>query len=402
MSTSTSVTDSHYTVRVAEIYATHTSSLGRILALVAVSPEDSEDPVDQAAKATLAKRFSAQEIPTLEYMSPASPERRYSVAMATDSTGRRFSIMRGELDAILKSPEIQIDKSDASLIKRNARFSASQRRRQLGVAVAEVADDGTIGSYELQGFVSIAVEKAAETGESRHSGWIRVEVWPLSLRLQHWANFILILAMTITGYYILNPFFGPAAQGTPEKSEFLMGWIRYIHFVSAFLWMGLAVTRLATTFFSKDRQVSWRVMWPLNSKEDLRNMWGTVKHYLFLDRKEEAPLYLHHNALQQLTYTGVYAMCILQILTGLSMFGMYHRTNWFWGLISEPAYLIGIPYMRVIHTIIMFILWAFVIAHIYLAVRADILERRGGISAMFNGGVWMKLGSKPVDAPEIG
>jgi Ni,Fe-hydrogenase I cytochrome b subunit len=66
------------------------------------------------------------------------------------------------------------------------------------------------------------------------------------------------------------------------------------------------------------------------------------------------------------------------------------------------VHLIGIPGVRLAHTMMMFALWAFVIVHVYLAVRADSLERHGGISSMINGGVWLRRGAKPVDAPEIG
>lgn len=54
-----------------------------------------------------------------------------------------------------------------------------------------------------------------------------------------------------------------------------------------------------------------------------------------------------------------------------------------------------------IHAIIMFIIWAFVVLHVYLTFRADTIEQHGGVSAMINGGVWLPLGTKPVDGPEI-
>ncbi|MPN19849.1 hypothetical protein SDC9_167222 [bioreactor metagenome] len=65
------------------------------------------------------------------------------------------------------------------------------------------------------------------------------------------------------------------------------------------------------------------------------------------------------------------------------------------------AHWFGIPGVRFFHAAIMFLLWVFVIIHVYLAVRADSLERHGGLSSMINGGVWLRRGAKPVDAPEI-
>ena len=68
---------------------------------------------------------------------------------------------------------------------------------------------------------------------------------------------------------------------------------------------------------------------------------------------------------------------------------------------ATPNYLFGVPALRNFHVVIMFLFWAFVIAHIYLAFRADSTERNGGVSAMINGGVYLRRGSKPVDAPEV-
>jgi Ni,Fe-hydrogenase I cytochrome b subunit len=45
--------------------------------------------------------------------------------------------------------------------------------------------------------------------------------------------------------------------------------------------------------------------------------------------------------------------------------------------------------------------WAFLMLHIYLAVRADTIERHGGLSAMISGGVWLRRGSHPVDDPNL-
>jgi len=48
---------------------------------------------------------------------------------------------------------------------------------------------------------------------------------------------------------------------------------------------------------------------------------------------------------------------------------------------------------------IMFLFWAFLILHLYLAVRADSLERHGGLSSMINGGIWLKKGTVTADDP---
>ena len=95
-------------------------------------------------------------------------------------------------------------------------------------------------------------------------------------------------------------------------------------------------------------------------------------------------------------------MCLIQMLSGIVLYGLYNQTDWFWIIVAYPMHWMGVSTIRMIHALIMFVLWSFVIVHVYLATRADALERHGGVSSMVNGGVWLRRGSKPVDAPEIG
>ena len=275
-------------------------------------------------------------------------------------------------------------------------------QRCLAVASAEIAEDGTVGEFFVEGFVAMVLEKPSQVAKkfsSNPNEWVRINIWSATLRFQHWANMALIVIMSMSGYYIMNPFFGPAAETGPDVG-YLMGWVRLIHYVSAYLWLGLGFSRLVLSFTAKDRQLRWRSLWPLNSREDVKGLWGTIQYYLFL--KKEGPLYLAHNPLQQFAYTGIYVMCLIQMLSGIVLYGLYNQTDWFWVIVAYPMHWMGVSTIRMIHALIMFVLWSFVIFHVYLATRADALERHGGVSSMVNGGVWLRRGAKPVDAPEIG
>ncbi len=52
-------------------------------------------------------------------------------------------------------------------------------------------------------------------------------VWEWPVRLTHWFNVISIIVLSVTGFYIGNPF-----VSVPSSSSFVMGWMRYLHFVS--------------------------------------------------------------------------------------------------------------------------------------------------------------------------
>jgi Ni/Fe-hydrogenase, b-type cytochrome subunit len=402
----TNVASPQRVIRVARAYSVRKLSPGRLLAMAAVAPFDSEDPVDVALHASL--RVNRPDIVPIrvpaDEFSPATPKRKYSLVRVDDfpveDVPKNVMIMRGDMESVLA--KATISREERTLFIRNAEVMRMSGQRCLAVASAEIAEDGTVGEFFVEGFVAMVLEKPSQVAKkfsSNPNEWVRINIWSATLRFQHWANMALIVIMSMSGYYIMNPFFGPAAETGPDVG-YLMGWVRLIHYVSAYLWLGLGFSRLVLSFTAKDRQLRWRSLWPLNSREDVKGLWGTIQYYLFL--KKEGPLYLAHNPLQQFAYTGIYVMCLIQMLSGIVLYGLYNQTDWFWVIVAYPMHWMGVSTIRMIHALIMFVLWSFVIVHVYLATRADALERHGGVSSMVNGGVWLRRGSKPVDAPEIG
>ena len=402
----TNVASPQRVIRVARAYSVRKLSPGRLLAMAAVAPFDSEDPVDVALHASL--RVNRPDIVPIrvpaDEFSPATQKRKYSLVRVDDfpveDVPKNVMIMRGDMESVLA--KATISREERTLFIRNAEVMRMSGQRCLAVASAEIAEDGTVGEFFVEGFVAMVLEKPSQVAKkfsSNPNEWVRINIWSATLRFQHWANMALIVIMSMSGYYIMNPFFGPAAETGPDVG-YLMGWVRLIHYVSAYLWLGLGFSRLVLSFTAKDRQLRWRSLWPLNSYEDVKGLWGTIQYYLFL--KKEGPLYLAHNPLQQFAYTGIYVMCLIQMLSGIVLYGLYNQTDWFWVIVAYPMHWMGVSTIRMIHALIMFVLWSFVIVHVYLATRADALERHGGVSSMVNGGVWLRRGAKPVDAPEIG
>lgn len=399
------------TLTVGSIYSAGTLNVGRVLAMAAAAAAPaSEDPVDKV----LAERLAVErpDIPPVTVsagdVDPARLDRRYSLTRVRDlqrpaEKGYRDTVvMRGDLASVLK--EVKISHEDRAVVVKNADLSARRGFRPLAVASAVVEDHDRVGEFKLQGFIelrSTAPGSFADDVAASPDSWARVNLWSVSLRLQHWANVFAVLILSVTGYIIMDPFFGPSATDNAQQAGYLMGWVRVIHFTTAFLWLVIGAARVVSAFRSRDRYLRWPTMWPLKSKADVKHLGEVVGHYAFL--REEAPLYLAHNPLQQLAYTAVYIFGALQMVTGFALYGLAHKnSSWFWGIVSSPVDWFGIGPVRLFHAVMMFIIWAFVVLHIYLAVRADSLERHAGISAMINGGVWMRRGSKPVDAPKIG
>ena len=381
-------------------------SEGRIMSMAAACPPNSTDPVDVAAKQALLDNYVGLEVPEVaaDDVDPARLDRRYSLARIrcyNRQDGRTDDrvIMRGDLDTVLE--KVEITKEQRRVIRRNAALVIQRGWRPLAVARAKVDEDDIVGPFRLEGFIPVSPETARGSAEDVSTGpavWARVRVWSASLRFQHWLNVALIFILSCTGFYIMDPFFSQT-RFSADASGYLMGWMRFIHFLAAFMWLLVGMARIWSAFTSRDRYLRWPSMWPLKSKQDVRNLGKVLQHYALI--KEDAPLYLAHNPLQQLAYTTLYVACGVQLTTGFMLYGLYHQSSPFWVLVSTPVTWVGVSAMRLIHTMLMFGLWAFVIMHIYLVLRAESLERHGGLSAMINGGVWVKRGSEPVDSPKV-
>ncbi|GAB2460911.1 Ni/Fe-hydrogenase, b-type cytochrome subunit [Xylanimonas ulmi] len=391
-------------LHVGEIHSSDGLSHGRLLALAAAAAPGGDDPVVRAAAAALESDHHEIPVPWVgaDDVDPATPQRRYTLvrvrelALPSGAT-RDVVVMRGAVREVLATSIST--RQERSLVRRNADRAFVRGERPLAVAAAAVSD-GVVGRFHLQGLVAVTPQGPHDTSDpgAAESGWTRVALWPAALRLQHWANVALIGVLSATGYYVMDPFFGPTPVDG-AASGFLMGGMRLAHFVAGFAWIVLGATRFVLTFTSRYRTMRWRSFWPLWSRADLRNLGHVAQHYALI--RDHSPLYLSHNPLQQLAYTGVYAACALQMATGLMLYGLARVDSPFWALVAAPSGWVGIGVVRLAHTLLMFALWAFVIMHIYLAVRADSLERHGGVSSMVNGGVWVRRGARPVDGPPI-
>lgn len=375
----------------------------RLLAYAGAAPRDTSDPVLVALRrAALDEGLELIDVDPAD-ISPATAELKYGLARlhgirtpGTDEHGDLI-VMRGDLDTMLAV--VPTTREERTTLRRNATMTKGRAGRPFGIATSVVHSDGSTEPFRMEGYISIRpAAPGAEAGSSRPVDWVRVNVWSATLRWMHWLNVVAIVLLTFTGYYILDPWFGPGWNGGVETG-WLMGWIRAIHFVAAGLWITIGLIRVSLMFFSRNRYLRWPALWPLQSRADLGHLGGIIKEYAFINR--HGPLYIAHNPLQQLAYTAIYALCAVQMATGMSLYGLFHQTNWFWQLWAMPAHWFGIATLRLVHAIVMWIIWAFVVIHVYLCFRADSVERHGSVSAMINGGVWLQRGSKPVDGPKV-
>jgi Ni/Fe-hydrogenase b-type cytochrome subunit len=211
----------------------------------------------------------------------------------------------------------------------------------------------------------------------------------------HWIAVFCIVALVLTGFYIGRPYFVPS--GDPE-SAYLMGTVRFVHFLSAAILVMTAIVRVYWLFMG-NRYERYEALFPLR-RRDFGNMFRMIKFYLMI-QPGRAPRYLGHNPLQQVSYTGMYLIGLVMVVTGFAMYGqsnpgglIYTMFNWVNALFG------GAPIVRFVHHAFTWLFLIFIPIHVYLALRSDALERTGTISSIISGGRFVSSSEEYIDAEQ--
>lgn len=235
----------------------------------------------------------------------------------------------------------------------------------------------------------VEARRSMPPGSSDHE-W--VYLWERPLRVMHWIAALSLAVLAVTGLFIGRPYFVPS--GDPE-SAFLMGWMRFIHFVAAAVLVMTAIVRFYWLFMG-NRFERWPALFPLR-RRDLRNLVKMVKFYLMI-HPERAPRYLGHNPLQQFAYTGIYLVAALSVITGFAMYGQSDPGGFFYVAFNWVNTLLGgQQVVRFVHHVLTWVFLTFIPIHVYLAMRADAIERTGTISSIVSGGRFIPRHEEYVD-----
>ncbi len=208
-------------------------------------------------------------------------------------------------------------------------------------------------------------------------------IYEAPVRIWHWTNAFAILALGITGYLIASPL--PAVPGE-ASDNFLMGYIRWIHFVAAYTVIIGFVFRIYWALVGNRhaREIFIPKFW---SGKFWRGFWHEVKWYAFVAKEPEK--FTGHNPLAVVSMHFMFVWGIIfMIFTGLAMYGEgtgmgSWQYEWF------SSWLIPLfgqsQDVHTWHHLGMWVIISFVIIHIYVAVREDIMSRQSIISSMISG-----------------
>ncbi len=210
--------------------------------------------------------------------------------------------------------------------------------------------------------------------------WVYLWSWPI--RAMDWIAALSIVTLAVTGFFIGRPYF---MAGGEAGSPYVMGTVRFVHYVAAALLVMTGIVRIYW-LFAGNKFERWRALFPV-TRTDIRNLLRQIRHYALLDKHGQEPHYLGHNPLQQLSYTGMYVLALVEVITGFALYVQATPQSWGFQLMGWviPG-LGGLQTVRFIHHVTTWLFLAFIPMHVYFATRADVMEREGSISSIISGG----------------
>ncbi len=209
-----------------------------------------------------------------------------------------------------------------------------------------------------------------------------VYVYEAPLRIWHWTNAAAITTLAITGYFIASP---PPTMPGEASDNFLLGYIRFTHFTAAYILAIGFVFRLYWAFAGNEYAKGlflppfWRRAWRTEIREEIR--W-----YLFLQSRPKK--YIGYAPLAQLaTFFFITLGTVFMIVTGFAMYGEGAQPgSWANTLFGWVIPLVGQSQnLHTLHHLGMWFLVVFIIVHIYVAIREDIMSRQSIVSTMISG-----------------
>ena len=209
-----------------------------------------------------------------------------------------------------------------------------------------------------------------------------IYVYEMPVRIWHWVNATAIIVLMVTGYLIAKPL--PTMPGE-ASDHFLMGYIRFTHFAAAYIF---AIGFLARLYWAWWGNHHARQLFTLPILR--KNFWSEalfeLRWYLFLE--PEPRKYAGHNPLAQMVmFTVLVFNTIFMIVTGFALYSEGEgKGGWADTLFGWVIPMVGQSQdVHTWHHLGMWVMVLFMMTHIYVAIREDIMSRQSLISTMISG-----------------
>ncbi len=210
-----------------------------------------------------------------------------------------------------------------------------------------------------------------------------VYVYEAPVRLWHWINAAAIVVLGVTGYFIGSPL--PTQPGE-ASANFLMGYIRFVHFAAGYVFAIGLLGRLYWAFVGNHHARELFTL-PVFSAAYWREVLTMLKWYAFLIPRPGR--YVGHNPLARAAmFFGFFFLSLFMIATGFALYGEGTQPG-SWAHTLFSSWLIPLfGQSQDVHTWHHLGLWGmvmFVTLHVYAAIREDIMGRQSIVSTMISG-----------------
>lgn len=208
----------------------------------------------------------------------------------------------------------------------------------------------------------------------------RVYVWELPVRFYHWVNALCVVLLAATGYVIGTP---PALSYSGEAyQQYWFGTVRFIHFVSAFVFFFNFLVRIHWGFVG-NKYARWGNFIPVQPWQ-LQEMIEILKVDVLQTRLRRL-ISIGHNALAGLIYFLSFLAFLFQVLTGFALYSSMSQ-SFLPQLFAWVVPVMGGDFaVRQWHHAMMWFFIVFTIIHVYLVFYHDYIEGRGTVSSMVGG-----------------
>jgi Ni/Fe-hydrogenase 1 B-type cytochrome subunit len=210
-------------------------------------------------------------------------------------------------------------------------------------------------------------------------------VWELPVRIWHWVMAVAMVVLAVTGYLIGSP---PPTLAGEASDHYLFGYIRFAHFAAAYVFAVFFVMRVIWALIGNRYSRELFVLpFAMLRGAWWRGMFAQVRYYLFLT--PEANPWPGHNPLAAAGMFFMYVVgTVFMILTGFALYGEgLGRESWIFKAFSSWLLpLLGSSQnAHTLHHLGMWYLLCFVLVHLYMVVREDIMSGETVVSTMVNG-----------------
>ncbi len=203
-----------------------------------------------------------------------------------------------------------------------------------------------------------------------------VYVWEFPVRFTHWINVLCLLALSVTGLYIGNPY--TLAQ---SSSQYIMGWMRFIHFVAAYAFLMSIIIRIYWFIFGN--KYAGLSEWAPFSGKRIGEIADDLRCYLFCCKRTKA--HIGHSALGGLSYLLLLAVFFFMVFSGFALYSVNH-TGAVWTVLG--GWMTNVMYLQTIrlwHHLLMYAIFAFTLIHIYLVLFTESIEETGIFNSIITG-----------------